>query len=210
MTKNVKKCSKIFRNKSASKGHLVKDHEIKFTCKYCSETFDESVKFEVHLNSHQECTKFKCGECDKEFNLKWRLKKHKTLHQNDNIPSCHYYNNSKNCPFDEIGCKFLHKDSRQCKFNKTCTRNLCQYKHDNDNIISTDKPKDNVKENDKSNDDEVSEYDYEFETDEEDESDDDVYLQCNFYCDQCDASEKSEKELLMHQKKVHGCQQSFN
>ena len=31
----------------------------------------------------------------------------------DNINHhCHYFNNDKMCPFEELGCKFLHRDSK--------------------------------------------------------------------------------------------------
>ena len=42
---------------------------------------------------------------------------------------CHYFNNGKVCPYDDIGCKFKHKDSDKCKYDKYCNFKLCQYKH---------------------------------------------------------------------------------
>ena len=35
----------------------------------------------------------------------------------------------KECPYDIIGCMFLHADSENCKFKEKCTKKLCQYKH---------------------------------------------------------------------------------
>ena len=41
---------------------------------------------------------------------------------------CHYFNNDKMCPFEELGCKFFHTDSKKCKFGLTCQR-MCPFKH---------------------------------------------------------------------------------
>ena len=43
---------------------------------------------------------------------------------------CHYYNNQKNCPYEDIGCKFKHEWAPDCKF-LTCKNILCQFKHTN-------------------------------------------------------------------------------
>ena len=51
---------------------------------------------------------------------------------------CHYYNNGKICPFEEIGCKFRHEHSPACTFKK-CSNSLCQYRHDtNETFVSED------------------------------------------------------------------------
>ena len=41
---------------------------------------------------------------------------------------CHYFNNDKECPFEEIGCKFKHNISPPCK-SEGCNNLLCQYRH---------------------------------------------------------------------------------
>ena len=56
------------------------------------------------------------------------LKKHMLIHT-DQAQCCHYYKNGKLCPFDEIGCMFRHEDADQCR-TRTCTRKLCQNKHE--------------------------------------------------------------------------------
>ena len=43
---------------------------------------------------------------------------------------CHYFNNDKMCPFEELGCKFLHTDSKKCKFGLTCTQRMWPFKHE--------------------------------------------------------------------------------
>ena len=47
---------------------------------------------------------------------------------NEDAPFCHFYNNGKPCPFQEIGCMFRHENSGQCK-TRLCTRKLCQFQH---------------------------------------------------------------------------------
>ena len=42
---------------------------------------------------------------------------------------CHYYNNDKECPFDEQ-CIFAHEDSPECKYANGCERMLCMFKHE--------------------------------------------------------------------------------
>ena len=54
----------------------------------------------------------------------------------EEAPYCHFYNNGKPCPFQEIGCMFRHENSGPCK-TRLCTRTLCQFQHF-DNIEATD------------------------------------------------------------------------
>ena len=46
-----------------------------------------------------------------------------------NLHFCPFYNNGKYCPYENIGCKFKHEVSKMCKFDKTCVKKLCQFKH---------------------------------------------------------------------------------
>ena len=66
------------------------------------------------------------------FFTNWRLKKHMQSHNEPNVKFCHYFNNSKNCPFKEFGCKFRHAKSDQCKYQENCKNKLCQYRHQKD------------------------------------------------------------------------------
>jgi hypothetical protein len=88
------------------------------------------------LEEHGNEKNFKCDLCDKGFFLSWRLQKHKEIHQGD-IKFCHFYNNSKSCPFEIIGCMF-HAKSGKCKLSR-CTFKLCQFEHDDHdkNVIET-------------------------------------------------------------------------
>ena len=53
----------------------------------------------------------------------------------ENKKFCHFFNNGKTCPYEKIGCKFLHQPSATCYFGEKCKNKLCQYRHivlDND------------------------------------------------------------------------------
>ena len=59
------------------------------------------------------------------------LKKHGKMHALGlKVKLYHYYNNSMECPFKIIGCKFRHEDDPKCRFKEKSKWNLCQYKHD--------------------------------------------------------------------------------
>ena len=89
-------------------------------CNECAKTFQRTCDLERHLESHVKAKEFSCDDCGKEFHLKWRLNKHMLVHT-DQTQFCHFYNNGKLCPFDEIGCMFRHEDADQCR-TRTCTR----------------------------------------------------------------------------------------
>ena len=42
---------------------------------------------------------------------------------------CHFFNNGKVCPFEEIGCKFKHVESKECRYGQNCFMKMCQFKH---------------------------------------------------------------------------------
>ena len=85
---------------------------------------------EIHLiQIHGKKKEYKCNKCDSSFLLKWRLKKHNETHTKEQIRTCHYFNNNSECPFSEIGCKFLHVKSSKCKYGGQCKAKLCQYSH---------------------------------------------------------------------------------
>ena len=54
---------------------------------------------------------------------------HMKNHSNKWVKKCHYFNNNLVCPFEEMGCMFLHEDSVICKFGEKCSINFCSYKH---------------------------------------------------------------------------------
>ena len=70
----------------------------------------------------------RCEVCGKLFFLEWRLQKHLNVHTGE-AKYCHYFNNQRDCPYQDIGCKFLHQQSGKCKFSNSCSNNLCQFEH---------------------------------------------------------------------------------
>ena len=72
--------------------------------------------------------KFECDECEKVFGYESVLEKHKeAAHENAEL-FCHYFNNDKDCPFEDR-CIFVHEESGNCRYGKNCERNLCMFQH---------------------------------------------------------------------------------
>ena len=123
-----KECGKEVENKNILVKHIKKGHPKMLHCANCDETFQESWRLELHMKSHGNLSPFKCDLCERKFYSHWRMKKHKASH-NELKKCCHYFNNAKICPYEEVGCKFKHEDSENCKFDKKCNFKLCQFKH---------------------------------------------------------------------------------
>ena len=59
------------------------------------------------------------------------MKKHSVVHKNhENIRRCHYFNNRKNCPFEELGCMFKHEYAPKCRYKDRCKIKYCQFQHE--------------------------------------------------------------------------------
>ena len=87
------------------------------SCSFCEQTFVKNCDLEIHLKEvHDVQKKFKCTVCNKDFVLDWRHKKHMKMH-NDDVKFCHFYNNNNKCPYEDIGCMFLHEMAEPCIFN---------------------------------------------------------------------------------------------
>ena len=125
-----KACDKIFNSKKLLKGHIKVTHSREIKCKSCEETFERNSDLEVHIKTkHEPNGKYKCETCGKTFALKWRLKKHQENHDSLKARKCHYFNNEKVCPFEEIGCMFDHTLSEMCSYGQSCSHRLCSYQH---------------------------------------------------------------------------------
>ena len=126
---NCNKCDLTFDKKDDLKVHNKTIHPRCLKCEFCDKTFEVKWKLETHLKTHEQSSKYQCDTCDKVFVLKWRLEQHKKTHVLTNVKFCHYFNNNKICPYDDIGCMFRHENSTKCKFVK-CLNELCQFRHE--------------------------------------------------------------------------------
>ena len=80
-------------------------------CKECDQTFAKNFELEIHMVTfHGFEKKHSCELCGKRLFLKWRLRKHLSVHEKSTKP-CKYFTNGNICPFDEVGCKFLHENN---------------------------------------------------------------------------------------------------
>ena len=136
-------CDLKFKDKGLLKKHKKATHSFKPSkdknCEHCGEKFAQNFELELHLKSHSEAEMYSCDQCDKTFVLKWRQKHHMKGHESKIF--CHYFNNQKMCPFEELGCMFLHADSQKCKFQGNCSNKLCQFKHMDEDSETEDKIK---------------------------------------------------------------------
>ena len=124
------KCEITFASKKKAKKHNLETHPQQIKCKNCDKVFKKNCELELHVRSqHERVNEFKCDVCDKCFVLKWRLLKHQHNHLEHGRKKCHYFNNGKICPFDDIGCMFAHEQSELCKYDAACRNNLCSFQH---------------------------------------------------------------------------------
>ena len=113
--------------------HFKKDHQQEIKCKLCKNSFEKYSDLEIHIKAkHETYRKYECEPCGKTFALRWRLRKHLAIHTSSNTKKCHYFNNKKSCPYEEIGCMFEHILSEMCKYGKSCSKKLCSYQHELD------------------------------------------------------------------------------
>ena len=122
-------CGKCFAGNSDRRLHIKQDHPKHFSCDLCDISFNESWRYELHLETHSNSKGKKCEECGKNFFMEWRLRQHMNVHNNPNIRHCHYYNNGKECIFEPVGCKFKHIKSEQCSKPTGCNVKLCPKQH---------------------------------------------------------------------------------
>ena len=127
-TTKCRDCEQDFIDKVTLTRHIKTNHPRIYNCKQCGESFAASWNLEKHMKSHDNVKLFKCNICEKDFVMKWRLEKHVNSHK-EQTRWCHFFNNFKTCPFDDVGCIFKHQESPECKFDKHCNVKLCAYKH---------------------------------------------------------------------------------
>ena len=125
-------CRYSISSKKELKEHVKMCHPKDIRCKLCDTAFEENHMLEYHLqNVHNEKKSFKCNDCERTFVLQWRLDKHVKMHSPKKVvKTCHYFNNGRLCPFQDIGCMFLHSNAPFCKYSNMCMKTMCQYRHD--------------------------------------------------------------------------------
>ena len=124
-----KQCNSQFDSMQILTRHIKKDHQDMKNCPFCDVDFKVSLDLEMHISEHHKTEVLSCDNCDAKFYTKWRLRKHKRIHENIRIRNCHYFNSDKFCPFAKIGCKFKHEYSQQCIYGEKCVMDRCQYRH---------------------------------------------------------------------------------
>ena len=152
-------CKKKFESIKELQDHRKEEGscESNFKCDECGKTFRNEKQLEVHEKQHQQ---FECDECDSEFSYEGLLERHIEAVHGDMKIFCHYFNNDKDCPFDDE-CIFAHEDSRACKFGKGCERMMCMFQHEksdenDDDDDASDDNDDDGDDDDDHNDDEDS------------------------------------------------------
>ena len=71
---------------------------------------DEKCRYNHPKNIHQQTTidNFQCGQCDKIFEWKSELMRHKEKYHSENVKKCYQYE-QENCHFGS-NCWFIHED----------------------------------------------------------------------------------------------------
>ena len=111
--------------------HTKDKTRIEKKCKHCEQTFSRNCDLEKHMDEHEETGKgFKCNTCEKTFYLKWRQNKHEKNHHTIGVNHCRYFSHQEPCPYEAIGCKFLHVQSEVCSLDE-CHDLLCPLTHQN-------------------------------------------------------------------------------
>ena len=96
-------------------------------CEHCEQVFDKNCDLEYHIiKCHEDYQQFECEECRKTFVTEWRLNKHRQIHKGKAKKYCYNFNAGKSCPFEKLGCKFLHlfSDTHEKRTSSTITYSL--------------------------------------------------------------------------------------
>ena len=101
----------------------------KIKCNHCDKIFPSHSMIEKHMADEHVQKEIKCDHCDLLFHTTWRLKMHMKNHTGRMKRNCHFFNSNKDCPYENLGCKFNHIYSDECKFGTKCERHMCQYRH---------------------------------------------------------------------------------
>ena len=105
------KCTSFGRRNedNESKDNSVKSNQYLVKCNLCTKRFKDVSNLERHIKrDHEDHETFECDFCRKTFVTKWRLDKHVKMHSIINLKECNYFRNKRQCPFEDLGCKFGH------------------------------------------------------------------------------------------------------
>ena len=200
-----RKCGDKFENVKGLQKHKqehCKDEE--FKCDECEQKFKTQEKLEDHKSQYH--AKYECDECEKVLRYEAILEKHVEAVHEDITLYCHYYNNEKECPFDDE-CIYKHEESDRCKYDSICERKLCMFRHEekkgDDNENTDDEDRD---------DEEDSEHEIESIEDIKPmlnkfkkavENFEELLQKCSLKCKECEFEAKDVNGLNMHEKAKH-------
>ena len=124
-------CKRKFEKMNDLKNHKENEDcgKEEYQCDDCEKSYKTNDKLEMHKKVHQ---RFECEECDNQYKFERNLMKHMEAVHGNRTLYCHFYNNDKDCPYDDE-CVFAHEDSPKCKFGKGCERILCMFQHEEEN-----------------------------------------------------------------------------
>ena len=102
-------------------------------CEMCGDKFTKFCDLELHIKKvHKMYKEQECGQCGKMFVSTWRLRKHVRIHLQKSTKICHFFKTGKACPFEELGCKFLHSTAQKFTLdseNEMAKETLCDSVH---------------------------------------------------------------------------------
>ena len=93
-------------------------------CDICEKAFNRNCDFEKHMDEHEADKNFKCDVCDKTFYPQCRIKKHQGNHTEEGVKQCKFYLSKDICPYENIGCKFLHTKSTEDELENDDLNNM--------------------------------------------------------------------------------------
>ena len=133
-----KNCEEEFDDKNCLKQHRINNHNTSgiLKCEHCDMEFSEEWKYDAHVKT---CKNNSCDQCDKIFKTSKTLNNHvKIAHEEVQI-YCHYFNNEKECPFNEE-CIYIHEKTSQCRYGDACERILCMFQHEGIEMCNCGQP----------------------------------------------------------------------
>ena len=174
-----------------------------YQCEECERFFKKEEQLEAHAKRAH--AKFECDDCDKIFNYEVTLEKHKQAVHEDVELYCHYFNNKKDCPYEDQ-CIFLHEASKACKYGKICERMMCMFQHgDKDETDEEDSEEDST-EDDESEEESTSDLEPSLEKVKKSIEKVSALLELacpNVKCQLCEFEAKNQNGLNMHVKAKH-------